>query len=238
MSHKTAVIVGTGSGLGAALARKFASQGFNLALSARNAERLAPLVKELEGKGVKARAFAVDATDEAGMKRLFADAEGLGPVAVAIHNVNGRVVKDVLDLSVAEFEGQWRAICLGGFLTSREAARHMVQRGQGSIFYMGGRGARRGLAKFTAFAMAKAGLRSVAECLARELAPHGIHVAHFAVEGTIAGERVRQANPDQVAKDGVVDTAALAEVVYQTHTQPRNCWAFEVDLRPWSEPFI
>jgi len=126
MPTQTAVIVGTGSGLGAALARRFAAAGFNLALSARNADRLAPLVKELEGMGVKARAFGVDATDEAGMKGLFADAETLGPVAVAIHNVNGRVVKDVLDLSTAEFESQWRAICLGGFLTGREATRLMA----------------------------------------------------------------------------------------------------------------
>jgi NAD(P)-dependent dehydrogenase (short-subunit alcohol dehydrogenase family) len=238
MPNQTAVIVGTGSGLGAALARKFAREGFHLALAARNAERLAPLVNELEGMGVRVKAVAADAADEAAMKKLFADAEALAPVAVAIHNVNGRVVKDLLELSVGEFEGQWKAICLGGFLTGREATRHMAPRGQGSILYIGGRGGRRGMAKFTAFAMAKAGLRSVAECLARELAPQGIHVAHVAVEATIGSDRARQSDPATAAKDGFVDTAALAEVVYQTHAQPRNCWTFEVDLRPWSEPFI
>jgi NAD(P)-dependent dehydrogenase (short-subunit alcohol dehydrogenase family) len=236
---KTALIVGVGAGLGSALARKFASEGYDLALAARNADRLAPLVAELEKTGVRAKAFATDATNEAAMAALFAEAEkALGPVAVAVHNVNGRVVKDLLDLSVAEFEQQWRAICLGGFLTGREAARHMMPRGKGTIVYIGGRGGRRGLAKFTAFAMAKAGVRSVAESLARELAPAGIHVAHIAVEATIGGERARQANPEQAAKDAFVDPAALAEVVYQTHIQPRNCWTFEIDLRSWSEPFI
>ena len=155
-----------------------------------------------------------------------------------MHNVNGRVVKDLLDLTVADMEGQWRAICLGGFLTGREAARHMMPRGRGSIVYIGGRGGRRGIAKFTAFGSAKAGMRSVAECLARELAPKGIHVAHVAVEATIGGDAARQRDPETAAKDGFVDTAALAEVVFQTHAQPRSCWTFEVDLRSWSEPFI
>jgi NAD(P)-dependent dehydrogenase (short-subunit alcohol dehydrogenase family) len=236
---KTAVIVGVGVGLGTALARKFAQHGYNVALAARNGDRLAPLASELSKDGVTAKAYATDATSDESMKALFANAEkDLGPIAVAVHNVNGRVVKDLLDLSVADMEGQWRGICLGGFLTGREAARHMMPRGAGSIVFIGGRGGRKGLAKFTAFAGAKAGVRSVAECIARELAPAGIHVAHVAVEATIGGERARQTNPEQAAKDAFVDPDALAEVVYQTHMQPRNCWTFEVDLRPWSEAFI
>jgi NAD(P)-dependent dehydrogenase (short-subunit alcohol dehydrogenase family) len=221
-----------------ALARKFAAHGFNLALAARNVDRVAPLVKELGSTGVKVRAIAADATNEESMKKLFVEAESISPIAVAVHNVNGRVVKDLLDLTVADMESQWRTICLGGFLTGREAARHMLPRGKGSIVYLGGRGGRRGIAKFTAFGSAKAGVRSVAECLARELAPKGIHVAHVAVEGTIGGEAARQRDPEAAAKDGFVDTAALAEVVFQTHAQPRSCWTFEVDLRPWSEAFI
>jgi len=237
-AHQTALIVGAGPGLGAALARKFAAHGFNLALAARNVDRVAPLVKELESTGVKVRAIAADATNEESMKKLFVEAESISPIAVAVHNVNGRVVKDLLDLSVADMESQWRTICLGGFLTGREAARHMLPRGKGSIVYIGGRGGRRGIAKFTAFGSAKAGVRSVAECLARELAPKGIHVAHMAVEATIGGEAARQRDPEAAATDGFVDTAALAEVVFQTHAQPRSCWTFEVDLRPWSEAFL
>jgi len=236
MADKTALIVGVGPGLGTALARKFAAEGYNVAMAARNVDRLAPLAGELTKGSVTAKAFKADATDEASMKALFADVEtALGPIAVAVHNVNGRVVKDLLELSVADMESQWRGICLGGFLTGREAARHMLPRKAGTIVFIGGRGGRRGLPKFTAFAMAKAGVRSVAECLARELAPSGIHVAHFAVEATIGGPR---ASAEAVASDGVVSPAALADTVYQTHIQPRNCWTFEVDLRAWSEPFV
>lgn len=236
MANKIALIVGAGPGLGTALAKKFAVEGYDVALAARNLDRVTGLAGELTKGATKAKAFKADTSDEASMKALFADVEAaMGPISVAVHNVNGRVVKDLLDLSVAEMESQWRSICLGGFLTGREAARHMLPRGAGTIVYIGGRGGRRGIAKFTAFGSAKAGVRSVAECLARELAPSGIHVAHIAVEATIGGPR---ANPEQVAKDAVVDTGALAEVVYQTHLQPRSCWTFEVDLRPWSETFI
>jgi len=236
MANKTALIVGAGPGLGTALAKKFAAEGYDLALAARNLDRVSQLAAELNKGGVTAKAFKADVTDEGSMTALFADVEkSVGPIAVAVHNVNGRVVKDLLDLTVAEMESQWRTICLGGFLTGREAARHMLPRGAGSIVYIGGRGGRRGLAKFTAFGSAKAGVRSVAECLARELAPSGIHVAHIAVEATIGGPR---ANPEQVAKDAVVDPTALAEVVYQTHIQPKSCWTFEVDLRAWSEAFL
>jgi NAD(P)-dependent dehydrogenase (short-subunit alcohol dehydrogenase family) len=236
MANKIALIVGAGPGLGTALARKFAAEGYDLALAARNLDRVAALAGELSKGGITAKAFKADVTSEDSMTALFADVEkSVGAISVVVHNVNGRVVKDLLDLSVADMESQWRTICLGGFLTGREAARHMLPRGTGTIVYIGGRGGRRGIAKFTAFGSAKAGVRSVAECLARELAPSGIHVAHIAVEATIGGPR---ANADAVAKEAVVDPAALAEVVYQTHVQPRNCWTFEVDLRSWSEPFI
>jgi len=236
MANPIALIVGAGPGLGTALAKKFASEGYDLALAARNLDRVETLAAELSKGGATAKAFKVDVTNEDSMKSLFADVEkNVGAISVAVHNVNGRIVKDLLDLTVADMESQWRTITLGGFLTGREAARHMLPRGKGTIVFIGGRGGRRGLAKFTAFGSAKAGVRSVAECLARELAPSGIHVAHMAVEATIRGAN---ANPDAVAKDAVVDPAAIAEVIYQTHIQPRNCWTFEVDLRAWSEPFM
>lgn len=235
MTGKTALIVGAGPGLGTALARKFAAEGYNLALAARNLDRVTALAADLSKGGVTAKAFKVDVTNEDSMKALFADVEKtVGAISVVVHNVNGRVVKDLLDLTVAEMESQWRTITLGGFLTGREAARQMLPRGAGSIIFIGGRGGRRGLAKFTAFGSAKAGVRSIAECLARELAPSGIHVAHIAVEATIRGAN---ATPEMIAKDSIVDPAALAEVVYLTHSQPKNCWTFEVDLRSWSEPF-
>ncbi|MBT6289888.1 MAG: SDR family oxidoreductase, partial [Rhodospirillaceae bacterium] len=159
-------------------------------------------------------------------------------IDLALYNVNGRTVKELTELSIDDFENSWRALCLGGFIMGREAAKRMLPRGAGSIFYTGGRGARRGLSEFTAFASAKAALRSVAECTARELGPKGIHVAHFAVEASIASEATRAARPELAEKDAMVRTEDLAEIYLHTHQQPRNCWAFEVDLRPWNEIFI
>ncbi|MBT7233262.1 MAG: SDR family NAD(P)-dependent oxidoreductase [Rhodospirillaceae bacterium] len=239
MADKSVLIVGAGAGLGASLGRCFAGAGYNIAVAARRPERLEGLIADLTGMGVKAEAFGVDAADEDGMAGVFDAAEAnLGPIDLALYNVNGRTVKELTELSIDDFENSWRALCLGGFIMGREAAKRMLPRGAGSIFYTGGRGARRGLSEFTAFASAKAALRSVAECTARELGPKGIHVAHFAVEASIASEATRAARPELAEKDAMVRTEDLAEIYLHTHQQPRNCWAFEVDLRPWNEIFI
>ena len=239
MADKSVLIVGAGAGLGASLGRCFAGAGYNIAVAARRPERLEGLITELTDIGVKAEAFGVDASDEDGMAGVFDAAEAnLGSIDLALYNVNGRTVKELTELSIDDFENSWRALCLGGFIMGREAAKRMLPRGAGSIFYTGGRGARRGLAEFTAFASAKAALRSVAECTARELGPKGIHVAHFAVEASIASEATRAARPELAEKDAMVRTEDLAEIYLHTHQQPRNCWAFEVDLRPWNEIFI
>ena len=239
MADKSVLIVGAGAGLGASLGRCFAGAGYNIAVAARRPERLEGLITELTDIGVKAEAFGVDAADEDGMAGVFDAAEAnLGPIDLALYNVNGRTVKELTELSIDDFENSWRALCLGGFIMGREAAKRMLPRGAGSIFYTGGRGARRGLSEFTAFASAKAALRSVAECTARELGPKGIHVAHFAVEASIASEATRAARPELAEKDAMVRTEDLAEIYLHTHQQPRNCWAFEVDLRPWNEIFI
>jgi len=239
MADKSVLIVGAGAGLGASLGRCFAGAGYNIAVAARRPERLEGLIADLTGMGVKAEAFGVDAADEDGMAGVFDAAEAnLGSIDLALYNVNGRTVKELTELSIDDFENSWRALCLGGFIMGREAAKRMLPRGAGSIFYTGGRGARRGLSEFTAFASAKAALRSVAECTARELGPKGIHVAHFAVEASIASEATRAARPELAEKDAMVRTEDLAEIYLHTHQQPRNCWAFEVDLRPWNEIFI
>ncbi|MBT3552673.1 MAG: SDR family NAD(P)-dependent oxidoreductase [Rhodospirillaceae bacterium] len=239
MADKSVLIVGAGAGLGASLGRCFAGAGYNIAVAARRPERLEGLITELTDIGVKAEAFGVDASDEDGMAGVFDAAEAnLGSIDLALYNVNGRTVKELTELSIDDFENSWRALCLGGFIMGREAAKRMLPRGAGSIFYTGGRGARRGLSEFTAFASAKAALRSVAECTARELGPKGIHVAHFAVEASIASEATRAARPELAEKDAMVRTEDLAEIYLHTHQQPRNCWAFEVDLRPWNEIFI
>ena len=239
MAEKSVMIVGAGAGLGASPGRCFADAGYNIAITARRPERLQELASELSGRGVKAEVFGVDASDQAGMVAAFDAVEtNLGPIDLALYNVNGRAVKELTELSADDFEISWRSLCLGGFIMAREAAKRMLPRGAGSIFYTGGRGARRGLAEFTAFASAKAGLRSVAECTARELGPKGIHVAHFAVEASVGNEATRASRPELAEKDAIVRTDDLAQVYLHTHSQPRNCWAFEVDFRPWCVDFI
>jgi NAD(P)-dependent dehydrogenase (short-subunit alcohol dehydrogenase family) len=235
----SAVIIGVGPGLGAALSRRFAAGGLKVAMAARGgAEKLDPIVKEIEDAGGTARAFAVDATDEDAVKGLFDAAEAdLGPVAVAIHNAGFRIVKPILEMEADDIVGNWRSCCLGGFLVGREAARRMVPRGVGSILFTGGRGSRRALPELAAFAIAKGGVRMLAESMARELGPKGIHVAHFAIEGTIMGERTK-GQAERLGPDGLVEPEALAETYYRTHLQPRSAWSFEVDIRPWGEGFI
>lgn len=239
MADKSVLIVGAGAGLGASLGRCFADAGYNIAVTARRPERLEELVADLAGNGVKAEAFGADASDEAAIAGAFDAAEaGLGPVDLAVYNVNGRIVKELTELSANDFENSWRMLCLGGFIMGREAAKRMIPRGAGSIFFTGGRGARHGLAEFTAFASAKAALRSVAECTARELGPKGIHVAHFAIEASVANETVRATRGEMAENDSIVKTEDVAQIYLDTHRQPRNCWAFEVDIRPWNVEFI
>lgn len=234
----TAVIVGVGTGLGAALCRRFAKAGHGIAMAARKADKLGSLVDEIVSGGGRAKAYAVDATEEEEVIGLFTAAENdLGPAVVAVYNAGARVHKSFLDLEAGEFERVWRTSCLGGMLTGREAARRMVEQGSGTILFTGGRGSRRADAMLAAFAVGKFGLRAVAHSMARELGPKGIHVAHIVVEGGIDNESMRQRVPNKIAEDGLISTDALAEVFYQTHLQHRSTWALEVDVRPWKEPF-
>ena len=233
-----AVIVGVGSGLGRALALHFAGAGHAVALAARAPDKLAPLVAEIEAAGGSARSYQADATEEQAVEDLFARAEAdLGPPELVVYNAGGRNNKSILDMEAAEFEMIWRSSCLGGMIVGREAAKGMVARGQGTILFTGGRSSRRALAGWAAFAAGKFGLRAVAQAMAHELSPKGVHVAHMIIEGGIDNERTRELGNEKVGPDGLLATEALAEVYYQTHLQHRSCWAFEVDLRPWSEPF-
>lgn len=237
-SPGSAVIVGVGAGLGGALARRFAAAGHAIAVVARDTDKLAGLVKEIEDGGGTAQAYAVDATQDAAVETMFAQAEAdLGPVEVAAYNAGDRNHQSILEMDSADFERIWRVSCLGGMIVGREAAKCMVPRGRGTILFTGGRSSRRALSGWAAFAAGKFGLRAVAQAMAHELSPQGIHVAHMIIEGGIDNDRTRQLGNDKVGPDGLLATEALAEVYYQTHVQHRSCWSFEVDLRPWSEPF-
>ena len=235
----TTVVVGVGAALGASLCRRFAAAGHSVAMAARDAEKLTPLVREIEDGGGTAKAYAADATQDKDIVRLFARAEAdFGPVDIAIFNAGARRYQaSILDMPSDVFQDVWRISCLGGMIVGREAARLMVPRGSGTILFTGGRPSRRAEAELAAFAVGKFGLRSVAESMARELAPKGIHVAHFVIEGGIDNESSRKRRPEAVANDGLVSTEALADLYYHTYCQPRNCWSFEVDLRPWKDPF-
>jgi NAD(P)-dependent dehydrogenase (short-subunit alcohol dehydrogenase family) len=222
-SKPVAIVVGVGPGLGAALARRFAGEGMAVAMAARQADKLAGLVKETGG-----RAYGCDARMETAVGDLFAAVErDLGRPQLVVFNAGGYTRKPVAELSVSEVEACWRNCCLGGFIVGRAAARAMLAAGAGTILLTGATAALRGSAQFAAFAIGKFGLRALAQSMARELGPQGIHVAHIVIDGGIgdAADATRLA------------PSAIAEAYWQLHRQARSAWTQELDLRPWAEKF-
>lgn len=241
MSKGCVVIVGAGTGTGSEVAKHFAEAGYAVALARRNADALAPLVAEIEAAGGRARPFGVDASDENAVIKLFDDAEReLGPIAVTVFNAAGFTMSSILDATKHDFEAMWQASSLGGFLVGREAARRMVPQGRGTIIFTGATAAIKASARFTAFAAGKHGLRAVAQSMAKELGPRGIHVAHVIVDGVIDVPRVHESMPELAAskgEGGLVDPKSIAETYLLLHEQPGNAWTFELDLRPFAEPW-
>ena len=223
-----AAIVGVGEGLGYALGKRFAAAGFKVALAARNAERVERLAEAIVEAGGKALAVPTDARDERAVMELFDALEnGHGPVEVAVFNAGAMYRSPIAELPADMFEEVWRAGCYAGFLVGREAARRMAPRGEGTILFTGATASLRGGAQFAAFAAAKHGLRALAQSMARELGPKGIHVAHVVIDGRI----------DARSDDSGLAPDAIAETYYRLHTQSRSAWTFEADLRPWAEKF-
>lgn len=237
MAQNLAVIVGAGGGLGAALARRFAKGGLAVAVARRNTDALASLVNEISAAGGTARAYGADATSEAQIEDLFNRAEtDLGPVRAAIFNAGSILIKPSIETDTDEFRALWETCCLGGFLTGRAAARRMLPRGAGTILFTGATAALRGGARFAAFASAKFGLRALAQSMARELGPEGIHVAHVVVDGIIDGPRTRSFTSGRsIAPDGILDPDHIAQTYWSVYEQPRSAWTFELDLRPYAE---
>lgn len=225
MTHESqvAVVVGVGPGLGLALVRRLAAGGMAVAAAARDDARLSALLG-----GTGARAYGCDATDEAAVEALFEGVtRALGAPSLVIFNAGAYLPKTVIDTTPAEFERCWRILCLGGFLVGRAAARGMVERGRGTILFTGATAALRGGARFVNLAVGKFGQRALAQSLARELGPQGVHVAHVIVDGQIGtSEGDSKLRPD-----------AIAEAYWQLHQQPRSAWTQELDLRPWVEKF-
>ena len=224
-----ALIGGAGEGLGAALGRRFAREGYEVVLASRS--------KEGFGKA--------DLREEAQVVDLFERAEKRGPVEVAVFNAGANFRASILETPADMFEKVWRLGCYAGFLFGREAARRMTARGRGTILFTGATASVRGSAQFAAFAAAKGGLRQVAQSMARELGPKNIHVAHVVIDGVIdnrrsrerMAERKKESNPTSLPPDGLLATDAIAELFWQLHVQPRSAWTFEADLRPWAERF-
>ena len=236
-----AVVLGAGSGTGAELAKLLAAEGYSVVLARRDAASLAPLVAEIEQQGGDALAVAADASDEAQVAALFDAAEQrFGPPELVVFNVAGITMGKVVDTSVGQFEDMWRASSLGGFLVGREAARRMLPRGSGSVLFVGATASVKSSAGFAGFGAGKQGLRAVAGSLARELGPEGIHVGHVIIDGIIDVPRVRERMPEIAAtkgEGGLIDPRSVAATLLWLHLQPRNAWTFELDLRPFKEPW-
>ncbi|HEV2187458.1 MAG TPA: SDR family NAD(P)-dependent oxidoreductase [Stellaceae bacterium] len=226
-----AVIVGAGSGLSAALARKCASEGMQVFLAARDTQKLAGLVKE-----TGATAIACDATKVEDVERLFAavDAAG-GSLDLVVYNASGRARGPIVDLDPAAVEQAVKVTAFGGFLVAQQAARRMVKQGHGTILLTGASAAVKGYPNSSSFAMGKFALRGLAQSLARELQPKNIHVGHIVIDGGIAKESDPRAN--ERGPDGLLDPKAIAETYLSLHRQPRSAWAWEIELRPWIETF-
>jgi NAD(P)-dependent dehydrogenase (short-subunit alcohol dehydrogenase family) len=230
---ETALIVGAGRGLSASLARLCAKDGMKVVLAARDTEKLAPLCAE-----TGATAVACDASDPASVEALFGNVvDGAGVPDLVIYNASNRGGRGpVVDLDPEAVRQAVLITCYGGFLVAQAAARLMLPRGSGSIFFTGASASYKGYANSSSFAMGKFGLRGLAQSLARELGPKNIHVAHFPIDGGI-----RQGADDPRAgkrgDDGLLDPDAIAETYMHVHRQHRSAWAWEIELRPWSESF-
>jgi NAD(P)-dependent dehydrogenase (short-subunit alcohol dehydrogenase family) len=237
-----AIVVGVGAeaGLGATLCRRLAEQSRHVFAAGRNAARIDAVVAGLRAAGHAATGAPTDATVEAEVLRLFEAASAVGPLDCVIYNAGNNVAAPIRELATDTFEGAWRVGCFGGFLVGREAARRMVPQGRGTILFTGASASLRGRAGFAAFAAAKAGLRAVAQSMARELGPQGIHVAHIVIDGGIDGERLRSRRPERVreaGEDGLLELDAIADAFLHVLGQRRSAWTHELDLRPFKEPF-
>ena len=238
---KVALVIGAGESTGGAIARRFAREGYTACVTRRSADKLAPLVAGIQAAGGSARAFGSDARREEQVVELVQTIEReVGPIEVCVFNVGGNVRFPIRDTTARVYTKVWEMAALAGFLVAREAAKVMVPRGRGTILFTGATASLRGGKGFAAFAGAKHALRALAQSLARELGPEGIHVAHVVVDGAIDTPFIRDTFPERYKlkeKEGILDPEAIAENYWQLHRQPRSAWTHELDLRPWMEPW-
>jgi len=231
--------VGPQAGLGAALGRRFAAAGLTVALTGRNTGRLQQVAAQICAGGGRAVALPGDVTRAAELRDIATQVQRLGRLDAAIYNAGNAVRATPLELTPEDFEATWRVAAFGGFLFAQVALPLLLEHG-GSLLFTGATASLRGRGPFTAFAAAKAALRSLAQSCAREYGPQGVHVAHVIIDGGIDGERLRSHSPQRVAQaaeDGLLKPEAIAETYWQLHAQSRSAWTHELDLRPFSESF-
>src|SRR5580693_5948420 len=226
--YRTALIVGVGSGLSASLARLFAKNGMKIALGARRADGLTALAQEVGGK-----AFACNAADPADVAKLFSGVEAaFGAPDVVVYNASYRTRGPLVELVPEEVAKSIAVSAFGGFLVAQQAARRMLPKKHGAIIFTGASASVKGYAQSAPFAMGKFALRGLAQSMARELHPQGIHVAHIVIDGGIRSKQ----RPDE-GHDALLDPDAIAETYWHVVSQPRSAWSWEVEVRPWLENF-
>ncbi len=238
-SQKVVLVIGAGDATGGAIAKRFAREGYIACVTRRSADKLKPLVDEIIAAGGQAQGFASDARKEEEVAELVESIErDIGPIEAFVFNIGANVPCSILDETARKYFKIWEMACFAGFLTAQAVARRMVTRQRGTILFTGATAGLRGAAGFAAFAGAKHGIRALAQSMARELGPRGIHVGHVVVDGAIDTAFIRDTFPDIYARkdhDGILDPAHIADNYWHLHTQPRDAWTFELDLRPWQE---
>ncbi len=239
--NATAAVIGAGDFIGGAIAKKFAAEGFTVFAGRRNGDKLAPLVQEIEARDGRIVARSLDARKEEEIATFLQDADNAAPLEVCIFNVGANVNFPLLETTERVFRKVWEMACYSGFLAGREAARLMLPRGQGAIFFTGATASLRGGSGFSAFAAAKFGLRAVAQSAARELGPRNIHVAHLVIDSGVdtawVRERIRQREGDAALNDPnrLMRPEAVADAYWQLYRQPRDAWSSEMEIRPFGE---
>jgi NAD(P)-dependent dehydrogenase (short-subunit alcohol dehydrogenase family) len=239
MTAKVALVIGAGDALGGAIARRFACEGYVAVGVRRQQDKLTALVEAIEAEGGKAFGFGCDARKEEEVIALFDRIEAeIGPIEVCVFNIGANVRFSISDTTARVYFKVWEMGCFAGFLTGREAARRMEPRGRGTILFTGATASVRGREGFSAFSGAKHALRALAQSMARELGPKGIHVAHTLIDGPIDTQWIAENFPESYARkaqDGILNPDHIADNYWHLHSQPRDSWTHELDLRPWSE---
>jgi len=239
--QKVALVIGAGDATGGAIARRFAREGFATCAVRRSVDKVQPLLEQIRAAGGVAHGFGTDARKEEEVQALVSGIEAdIGPIEVMVFNIGANVPSSILDESARKYFKVWEMACFAGFLCAREVAKRMVTRGSGTLLFTGATASMRGGANFAAFAGAKHALRALAQSMARELGPRGVHVAHLVVDGAIDTAFIRDNFPDRYAlksQDGILNPEHIADQYWMLHNQPRDAWTHELDLRPWMEKF-